>query len=49
MQEYIVDIGGIDHTIQLSDEDAKARGLKPIATKEAPPVQNKARTQTKTK
>ena len=29
MKEYELTIQGIKHTIQLSDEDAKARGLKP--------------------
>jgi hypothetical protein len=45
MQEYTVSIGGLDHTIQLTDEDAEARGLKPnSSTKEADAPQNKART-----
>lgn len=47
MQEYAIDIDGIEHTVQLSDEDAKARGLKPVATKEADAPKNKARTTTK--
>ena len=29
MKEYEAEIGGITHTFQLSDEDAKARGLDP--------------------
>lgn len=29
MKEYTASIGGIDHTFQLSDEDAKLRGLDP--------------------
>lgn len=47
MQEYTVDIGGLEHTVLLSDEDAKARGLKPVETKEAVAPNNKARTTTK--
>lgn len=27
MREYEVEIGGLMHTVQLSDDDAKARGL----------------------
>lgn len=27
MKEYTINIGGLEHTVQLSDEDAKARGL----------------------
>lgn len=29
MKEYDAVIGGIDHTFQLNDEDAKLRGLDP--------------------
>lgn len=29
MKEYKATIGGIEHTFQLSDEDAKLRGLDP--------------------
>ena len=29
MKEYEAEIGGIKHTFQLSDEDAKLRGLDP--------------------
>lgn len=50
MQEYTVEIGGMDHTVQLSDEDAKARGLTKgsstdsdtAETKEAAAPKNKA-------
>lgn len=28
MQEYVIEVNGMEHTLQLSDEDAKARGLK---------------------
>lgn len=48
MREYTIDIGGLPHTVQLSDEDAKARGLyvdpKPAEVKQAPAPANKART-----
>lgn len=46
MQEYVIEINGIEHTVQLSDEDAKARGLKAdrSAEKAAPAPKNKART-----
>lgn len=27
MKEYTVEVNGIEHTLMLSDEDAKARGL----------------------
>lgn len=40
MKEYTVDIGGIEHTLQLSDEDAKARGL---TSKKDAGAENKAR------
>lgn len=46
MQEYVIDVDGIAHTVQLSDEDAKARGLKP-QSKEAAAPKNKARTTNK--
>ena len=42
MHEYAVEVNGISHTVQLSDEDAKAYGLKPVA-KSAPAPSNKAR------
>lgn len=40
MKEYTVIIGGIEHTLLLSDEEAKAKGL--IATKAADKPANKA-------
>lgn len=46
MREYSIDINGIPHTVQLSDEDAKARGLTAsdaVATKQADAPKNKAR------
>ena len=43
MNEYVVNIGGIDHTVLLTDEDAKAQGLKPVEAKAAPAPKNKAR------
>lgn len=48
MKEYTVNIGGLDHTVLLTDEDAKRLGAKAVetvktATKVAPAPQNKAR------
>lgn len=43
MKEYRIDIAGLEHTVLLSDEDAKARGLKPVEEKAAPAPANKAR------
>lgn len=43
MKVYEVSIGGIPHTLQLSDEEAKARGLKPADVKQAAEPANKAR------
>lgn len=43
MKEYTVTIGGIDHTVQLSDEDASRLGAEPVATKESAAPKNKAR------
>lgn len=43
MQEYAVNIGGLEHTLLLSDEDAKRLDVKP-ATKAADAPANKART-----
>lgn len=41
MQEYEVEIAGVIHTLQLSDEDAKRLDAKPA---KAASAQNKART-----
>lgn len=43
MKEYKVDINGVEHTLLLSDEDAKARGLSAVSNKAAAPA-NKAQT-----
>lgn len=43
MQEYTVIIGGIKHTVQLSDEDAKRSGAVPVETKQDA-LRNKAAT-----
>lgn len=40
MKEYTIVVDGIEHTIQATDEDAKARGL---VLKQAAPA-NKAKT-----
>ncbi|WP_185993246.1 hypothetical protein [Rhodococcus sp. KBS0724] len=47
LSEYNVVIDGFATTLQLSDEDAKARGLVAAKAVTAPP--NKARTRTRTK
>ena len=47
LSEYSVVINGYETTLQLSDEDAKARGL--VAAKAVAAPQNKARTRTRTK
>ena len=46
MREYVVEINGLPHTLQLSDEDAKAYGdrAKPVQSKQAEKPANKART-----
>lgn len=43
MKTYEVEVNGIKHTVQLTDEDAKARGLT-VSTKEAGAPANKSRT-----
>lgn len=46
MREYEIEIAGLPHTVQLSDEDAKARGLSAsdaVETKQAEAPKNKAR------
>lgn len=42
MKEYVVTIGGIDHTVLLDEDEAKARQAKPVS-KDASPA-NKSRT-----
>ena len=44
LKGYAVEIGGLPHTLLLSDADAEARGLKPVETKQSDPPANKART-----
>lgn len=47
MKTYIVNRGGVDLEVQLSDEDAKRLGLEPVGEKKRTPA-NKARaTETK--
>jgi len=42
MQEYEIEIGGIIHTVQLSEEDAKRLNAKPVKpNKQAKPPENK--------
>lgn len=43
MKVYEVQINGLPHTMQLSEEDAKRLNAKPVVTKQAAPA-NKART-----
>ncbi len=40
MNEYPVLINGVEHTVQMTEEEAKAQGLE----KSAKPAQDKART-----
>ena len=44
MKRYIMPVNGIDHVVQLSDEEAGRRGLKPAAPagSEKPPVKKPA-------
>ena len=44
MKEYTIVIGGLPHTVQLDEAEAKRLDAKPVATKQAPPPLNKART-----
>lgn len=46
MNEYVIDINGIEHTIQLSDADAKARGLQPASKAAAAPADKARKTVT---
>ncbi|MGC5249500.1 hypothetical protein ACPXB3_21550 [Gordonia sp. DT219] len=44
LKEYDVEINGVATTLQLSDEDAKVRGLTPRSeSKAAPAARNKAK------
>lgn len=43
MREYRISVGGQELTVQLSEEDAKRLGAKPVETKQAAPAANKAR------
>lgn len=45
MKEYTVTIGGVEHTMLLSDDDAKRYGdaAQPVKEKAAPAPKNKAR------
>lgn len=47
MNVYTVTIGGVEHTMQLSDEDAKRLDAQPVKAAAAPA--NKARATTKNK
>lgn len=42
LQEYVVELGGIEYTFLLTEEDAMARGAKPVQSKQRVP-RNKAR------
>lgn len=46
MKEYTVSINGIDHTVQLDDEEAKRLGAKAASSKSSTP-QNKSRSTSK--
>lgn len=43
MKEYTVTIGGLEHTMLLTDEDAERMAAKPVALKESVQPANKAR------
>lgn len=43
MKEYEVIIGGLRHTLQLTDEDAQRIGATPVEVKQAPKPANKSR------
>lgn len=43
MKEYTVNIGGLEHTMLLSDEDAKRMDAQPVGTKAAAAPSNKSR------
>lgn len=49
MKEYTVTIGGIEHTMQLTAEDAKRYGDNAVEKKAAEAPANKARTRTANK
>lgn len=50
MREYRMEIGGISHTVQLSDEEAKRLGVTDqVGTRAARAPANKARTRTRNK
>lgn len=50
MREYRMVIGGITHTVQLSDDEAKQLGVTDrVATRAAKPPANKARSRTRNK
>ena len=49
MKEYTVDVNGVEHTFQYSDEDAKRLGLKSADAKAADAPANKARKTTANK
>lgn len=40
---YTVNVSGVDHTMLLTDEDAKRYGARAVETKAAEPPKNKAR------
>ena len=42
LQEYVVELGGVEHTFLLTEEEAKVRDAKPVQSKARAP-RNKAR------
>jgi hypothetical protein len=44
MREYVIQIGGLPHTVQLDDDEAKRLGATPAESKAAPEPKDKART-----
>lgn len=47
MREYEIDVAGLPHTVLLTEEDARDRGLKPVTKVAA--VETKARSRVRNK
>ena len=47
VKTYEVSIGGIAHVLQLSDEDAKRYGAKPVESKKAPAAEKPSASRTR--
>jgi len=49
MKEYVVTIGGIEHTMLLDEDEAKARDAKPVQSKSSTPANKSRATSTRNK